>query len=115
MDEFDGLNPFDNEFGPDAETPPPLGEEESDDELGDEVQETTTRKAPVKTPFPPNTHESTDLGTIKQLITKYKDDPNYRVKSKTSKFQGYSVEDLKRARDEILRQRASYNSQRKAS
>jgi len=48
-------------------------------------------------------HESTDLGTIKQLITKYRHDPNYRVKMKTSKFQGYSVKDLEKARDEILR------------
>ena len=90
MDEFDRLNPFDDEFRPDAETPPPLAEEEeSDDEGGDEVQETTTRKAweaPVKTPFPPKTHESTDLGTIKQLITKFSRDPNYRVKSKTSRL-----------------------------
>jgi len=107
MDEFDRLNPFDGEFRPDDETPPPtppptpsptpppLAEEESDDDDGDdgdEVQETTKRKAwetPVKPE--PEMHESTDLGTIKQLITKYGDDPNYRVKSKTSKFQGYSV------------------------
>ena len=53
----------------------------------------------------PEIHESTDLGTIKQLITKYGDDPNYRVKSKTSKFQGYSVKDLEKVRGEILRRR----------
>ena len=53
----------------------------------------------------PEMHESTDLGTIKQLITKYGDDPNYKVKSKTSKFQGYSVQYLEKARDEILRRR----------
>ena len=71
MEEFDSLNPFDDEFRPDAETPPPSpsAEEEGSDEEG----KTTTRKAweaPVATPFPPGTHESTDLGTIKQLITK---------------------------------------------
>jgi len=42
------------------------------------------------------------LQTVNQLITKYGNDPNYRVKSKTSKFHGYSVEDLKKFRDEIL-------------
>jgi len=97
MDEFDIHNPFDDEFRPDDETPPqtpspppsptpPLAEEESDDEGGDEVQETTTRKAweaPVKPK--PEMHESTELGTIRQLLTKYGDDPNYRVKSKKSK------------------------------
>ena len=114
MDEFDRLNPFDGEFRPDAETPPPSSspppspaeEEESDDEGGDEVQETTTRKAweaPVKPK--PEMHESTELGTIRSLLTKYGDDPNYRVKSKTSKFQGYSVEDLKKREEGILRRR----------
>ena len=53
----------------------------------------------------PEMHESTELGTIKALLTKYGNDPNYRVKSKTSKFQGYSVQDLEKARDEILRRR----------
>ena len=111
MEEFDRLNPFDDEFRPDVETPPPspsptppLAEEEE----SDVEQETTSRKAweaPVKTPFPPGTHESTDLGTIKQLITKHSGDPNYKVKSKKSKFEGYSVEDLERARDETLRRR----------
>ena len=125
MDEFDRLYPFDDVFSPDAETPPPLPspppppsptpppspsaeEEGGDEEGGDEVQETSSRKAweaPVASPFHPKTHESTDLGTIKQLITKHKYDPNYTVKSTTSKFQGYSVEDLERARDEILRRR----------
>ena len=125
MDEFDRLNPFDDEFRPDAETPPPTPspppsptpsptpplaeEEESNDQGGDE--ETTTRKAwetPVKTPFPPKTHESTDLTTIKREITKKKRKkmiPNYRIKSKESKFYNFSVEDLERARDEILRRR----------
>jgi len=118
MDEFHRLNPFDGEFRPDAETPPPSptptppspppspsAEEEKD---GDEEQETTSRKAleaPVATPFLKRSSESTDLGTIKQLITKHACDPDYRVKSKTSKFQGFSVEDLERARDEILRRR----------
>ena len=59
----------------------------------------------MATPFLKRSSESTDLGTINQLITKCSGDTDYRVKSKTSKFQGYSIEDLKRARDEILRRR----------
>jgi len=50
IDKFDILNLFDDEFRPDDETPPPSPspsptEEESDDDGGDEVQETTKRKA----------------------------------------------------------------------
>ena len=104
MDKFDRLNPFNDEFRPDAETLPPPPSPLAEEEGG----ETTTWKAweaPVATPFSPKTYESTDLGTIKQLITKCSGDPNYRVKSKTSKFQGYSIEDLERARDKILCQR----------
>ena len=68
MDEFDRLNPFDDEFRPDAETPPPspsptpptppLAEEsdgDGDGEGGEEGEETTTRKkvgAPGQTPQP---------------------------------------------------------------
>ena len=42
------------------------------------------------------------MGTIRQLLTKYGDDPNYRVKSKKSKFHGYSLKDLKKREEEIL-------------
>jgi len=80
-----------------------LAEEESDDEGGDEVQETTTRKAWETPVIPkPEMHESAELGTIRQLLTKYGDDPNYRVKSKKSKFYDYFLEDLKRREEEIL-------------
>jgi len=58
MDEFDRLYPFNGEFRPDAETPPPSPTRPSspaaEEEGGDEEQETTTRKAweaPVATPF----------------------------------------------------------------
>ena len=124
MDEFDRLNPFDGEFRPDDETPPPtptptpppsptppLAEEESDDEGGEEVEETTKRKTwetPVKPE--PEMHESTELGTIKQLITKFGDDPTYRVKSKKSKFHGYSIQDLEKRDEEILRRRGEQSS-----
>jgi len=39
---------------------------------------------------------------IRQLLTKYGNDPNYRVKSKKSKFYDYSLEDLKKREKEIL-------------
>ena len=107
MDEFDRLNPFDDEFRPDDETPPPsptprLAEEESDEGGDDEVQETTTRKAweaPVKPK--PEMHESTELGTMRMLLIKHRNDPNYRVKKKKSKFYDWSTKDLKK-REEIL-------------
>ena len=85
MDEIDIHNPFDGEFRSDDETPPPTPtptpplaeEEESDGEGGDDVQETTTRKA-WETPMKPKPemHESSELGTIRQLLTKYGNDPN---------------------------------------
>ena len=50
-------------------------------------------------------NESTDLQTVNQLIKKYKNDTSYRVKSKISKFHGYSVKDLEMVRDEILARR----------
>ena len=59
----------------------------------------------MATPFLKRSSESTDLGTIRQLITKHDGHADYRVKRKTSKFHGLSVEDLKRAEDEILRRR----------
>ena len=45
------------------------------------------------------------LQTINRLITEYRNDPNYRVKSITSPIQGYSVEDLKKIRDGIFEKR----------
>lgn len=48
-------------------------------------------------------HEYTDLGTVKSLITKYKNNPSYRVKR--DKFKGLSLKDLEKLRDEILLRR----------
>ena len=39
------------------------------------------------------------------MLTKNKDNPNYVVKSKKSKFYGYTLADIKEARDEILDRR----------
>ncbi|KAL9989206.1 hypothetical protein ACROYT_G003730 [Oculina patagonica] len=49
--------------------------------------------------------ESTDLGTLNSLLTKFKDTPDYVVKSPKSKFHGYTLADIKKARDEILERR----------
>ena len=57
---------------------------------------------PVKKGF---SHESTLLQTVNQLITKYGNDPNYKVKSKKSPLFDYSIEDLKKVRDEIFAKR----------
>ena len=132
MDEFDLINPFDGDFKPDAETPlpsplpsptpspsptptssppqsptstplPPLAEEE----------ETELMESPAKKPSkwgPPQEpgikgSESVDLQTLSSMLTKNKDNPDYVVKSKKSKFYGYTLADIKEARDEILDRR----------
>jgi len=121
MDEFDRTNPFDDEFRPDAPTPPPsLSPEPTspppyEDVDGDDfpppppplMEEKSTRKewgmpGPVE---PEYHHESTLLQTVNQLNTKYGDDPNYIVKSKKSPLHGYSVEELKKIRDGIYEKR----------
>ena len=45
------------------------------------------------------------MQTVNQLITKYGNDPNYKVKSKKSPLFGYSIEDLKKVRDGIFAKR----------
>ena len=115
MDEFDEIYLFGDEFRPDAPPPPPPSPTTSYLDV-DEVdfpqpppplQEKSTRKewgmpGPVE---PEYSHESTLLQTVNQLITKYGDDPNYKVKSKKSLLHGYSVEELKKVRDGIYARR----------
>jgi len=116
MDEFDEINPFGDEFRPDAPTPeltpPPSPSPEPtlpppyDDDDGDDfplpppplMEETSKRKEWAKPgPVEPEYHhESTLLQTVNQLITKYGDDPNYKVESKKSPLHGYSVEELQK-------------------
>ena len=57
---------------------------------------------PVKKEY---SHESTLLQTVNQLITKYGNDPNYKVKSKKSPLYGYSMEEIKKVRDGIYAKR----------
>jgi len=45
------------------------------------------------------------LQTVNQLITKYGNDPNYKVKSKKSPLFGLSIKQLKEVRDEIYGKR----------
>ena len=49
--------------------------------------------------------ESVDLQTLNSMLSKNKDNPGYVVKSKKSKFHGYTMADIKEARDEILDRR----------
>jgi len=116
MDEFDRTNPFGDEFRLDAPTPAsPSPPSPSPPPYGDDfplpppplMEETSKRKEWVKPgPVEPEYHhESTLLQTVNQLITKYGDDPNYKVKSKKSPLRGYSVEELKKIRDGINEKR----------
>ena len=129
MDEFDLNNPFDGDFRPDAETPlpsptpsptssppssptstplPPLAEEE-ETELMEEIEEEQPSTSESKWGPPQELvikgSESTDLQTLNSMLTKNKNNPNYVVKSKTSKFHNYTLADIKKARDEILERR----------
>ena len=121
MEEFDLNNPFDEEFKPDEETPPP-----SPSPTSTPPSPTSTPPSPKSTPLPPLTEEeeiemeeeqpgergkwgppkepgikgseSVDLQTLSSMLTKNKDNPNYVVKSKKSKFHGYTLADIKKAR-----------------
>ena len=121
MDEFDLNNPFDGDFNPDAETPlptptpspppsptstplPPLAEEE-ETELMEEMEEEQPSKWGPPQELVIKGSESVDLQTLNRLLTVNKDNPNYVVKSKTSKFHGYTMTKIKKARDEILERR----------
>ena len=129
MDEFDLNNPFDGDFNPDAETPtpsptptptpspspspptsptstplPPLAEEE-ETELMEEMEEEQPSKWGPPQELVIKGSESTDLQTLNSMLTKNKNNPDYRVKSKASKFYNYTLADIKKARDEILERR----------
>ena len=134
MDEFDLNNPFDGDFNPGAETPlptpppsptptpsptstppsptstplPPLAEEEELEESGASATELlSTPQSKWGPPQEPGIKgsESIDLQTLSSMLTKNKDNPDYVVKSPKSKFRGYTLADIKKARDEILDRR----------
>ena len=113
MDEFDEINPFGDEFRPDAPTPAP----------SPPTTPTTTTTPLVPTSQPPPYQEFADyppppplmeetvmpessreetkkltsnrLRTGRSHISKFGHIPNYRVKSKESYFYGKSMEDIK--------------------
>ena len=117
MDEFDEFNPFGDEFRPDAPTPapspPPTPPYEDGD--GDDfpppppplMEETSKRKEWAKpVPVEPEyQHESTLLQTVNQLITKYGNDPNYKVGKSKLGLKGKTIAELKKIRDGICGKR----------
>ena len=129
MEEFDLNNPFDEDFKPDAETPPPSlspppppspppsyytsspprsplppWAEEEEIEMEEEQPSKSGKWGPPKEPGIKGS-ESVDLQTLSSMLTKNKDNPGYVVKSKKSKFHGYTLADIKKVRDEILARR----------
>jgi len=129
MDEFDEINPFGDEFRPDAPTPapspvpspvppppplplptPPPPYQEFDGDFPPPpppLMEEPVMPGPSKTKISTKKSLSTLLGTINQLLTKYGDDPTYRVKKKVSDLYGKTVEDLRKLRDSIYAQKES--------
>ena len=134
MDEFDLNNPFDGDFNPDAETPlptptpspspspspsptsspsstplPPLAEEEEMELMEEEQPSGEVKPKESKWGSPQELvikgSESNDLRTLNRMLSENKNNPNYVVKSKTSKFEGYTMTKIKKARDEILERR----------
>ena len=82
---------------------PPLAEEE-ETELMESPAKKPSKWGPPKEPVIRGS-ESVDLQTLNRMLTTNKDNPNYVVKSKKSKFYGYTLEDIKEARNEILARR----------
>ena len=82
---------------------PPLAEEE-EMELTASPEEKPSKWGPPQKPGIKGS-ESVDLQTLSSMLTKNKDNPAYVVKSKKSKFYGYTLADIKKARDEILDRR----------
>ena len=85
---------------------PPLAEEE-EMELMEEEQPSGVKEGKWGPPKEPGIKgsESVDLQTLSSMLTKNKDNPGYVVKSKKSKFYGYTLADIKEAREEILDRR----------
>ena len=112
MDEFDETYPFGDEFRPDAPTPssspppPPPYDDDGDDFPPPPpplMEETSKRKEWAKPgPVEPEyQHESTLLQTVNQLITKYGNDPSYKVGKSKLGLKGKTIAELKKIRDGI--------------
>ena len=86
---------------------PPLAEEEETElmeESGASRGEKPTKWGPPQE-LVIKESESTDLQNLNRMLTVNKNNPNYVVKSETSKYSGYTMAKLKKARDEILERR----------
>ena len=130
MDEFDEINPFGDEFRPDAPTPAPSPEpsppptplppaipptpyqEFVDDDNFPQpppplMEETSTRKewgmpGPVEPEYP---NESILLQNINRIITIKGHDENYKVGKSKLGLKGETITELKKMRDEINERR----------
>ena len=91
---------------------PPLAEEEKMEDMEEEqpsgdvlpAAEYDGKWGPPQQPGIKGS-ESVDLTTLSSMLSKNKDNPDYVVKSKKSKFHGYTLADIKKAREEILERR----------
>ena len=90
---------------------PPLAEEEELEEMEESGASATELLSTPQSKWGPPQEpgikgsESVDLQTLSSMLTKNKDNPAYVVKSKKSKFYGYTLADIKEAREEILDRR----------
>ena len=113
MDEFDEINPFGDEFRPDAPTPAPSPPTTPTTPTTTIVP--TSQPPPYQEfddfPLPPpplmeetvmpgtSKHETKEetskrLRNVKSILAKFGSDPTYKVKSKGSQYYGYNVEEL---------------------
>ena len=124
LDEFDEINPFGDEFRPDAPTPvpsptpapsPPYDDDDDDD--GDDfpppppplMEETSKRKewakpGPVELEYP---NESILLQNINRIITIKGHDENYTVGESKLGLKGKTIAELKKIRDGIYERRGT--------
>ena len=91
---------------PESTPLPPLAEEEEEEleESGGKPEEKPSKWGPPQELVIKGS-ESVDLQTLNSMLTKNKDNPDYVVKSPKSKFHGYTMADIKKARDAILDRR----------
>ena len=118
MDEFDVINPFGDEFRPDAPTPTPAPSPPTTPTPATPATPATPKTLPppyqefddLPLPPPPLMEEtvmpgsskdetkketSKRLRTVRSILGRYEHDPTYKVKSIESKYHGYDIEKLK--------------------
>ena len=114
MDEFDRTNPFGYQFRPDAPTPassPPTTPTTTTTPIVPTSQPPPYQEFDdLPLPPPPLMEETVMLGSskdetkkeisnrlrnVRTMLSRYGDNPTYKVKSKESKYYGYDIEKLK--------------------